>query len=88
MWTKEDAAALDRVTVEYKLSAYKSPARAGVSEEEWATQRARMKTKMDAMNEKLRTALDQPERWSRYLLWSGILAVALGAAIHYAARNK
>jgi len=77
-WTPEDSAVYDRVSGEYKLSAYQSPARAGLSQAEWDSQRDKMKQQMQALQQKLDRAKSQPKRWSRYLLAVGCLLAAAG----------
>jgi len=77
-WTTEDSAAFDRVSVEYKRSAYQSPARAGLTESEWKAQRERMQRQLKALQQKLERAKSQPKRWSRYLLGIGSLLTAAG----------
>ena len=82
LWTKENSAAYDKVTQQYKRSTYQSADRTGLSEEEWQAQRVRMKQQIDAMNVRLKRARNQPKLWSQYLLWAGALLVAGGAVWH------
>lgn len=77
-WTPEDSAAYDRVSQEFKQSAYESPARRGVDAAEWQAQRDKMEQKMRAMQQRLERAKSQPERWSRYLLGTGVLLTVAG----------
>ncbi len=77
-WTPEDSATYDRVSNEYKLSAYQSPARAGLSQAEWDAQRDKMKLQIQALQQRLDRAKSQPKRWSGYLLGVGCLLVATG----------
>jgi len=81
-WTPEDSAAYDRVSTEYKRSNYQSAARLGISETEQQAQREKMKSQLDAMRTRLDRARDQPQRWSRYLLWTGVLLTATGFFAH------
>ena len=77
-WTPSDSAAFDRVSNEYKLSAYQEPARAGLNQAEWDAQRDKMKQQMQALQQRLDRAKSQPQRWSRYLLGIGCLLAATG----------
>jgi len=77
-WSTENSAEFDRISNEYKLSNYKSPARAGVSQAEWEAQRGKMQQRMQALQEQLDQAKLQPKRWSRYLLVFGTLLTAAG----------
>ena len=82
-WTTEDSALYDQVSQEYKRGTYQSAARSGVTEEEWNAQRDRMKQQVDTMRRRLEFAQEQPEFWSRNLLWVGFLLVVAGGASHY-----
>ena len=86
-WTPADSAAYDRVSNEYKLSNYQSPARAGLSQDEWDAQRGRMKQQMQALQHRLDRAKSQPERWGRYLLGVGVLLTAAGFFAHSARQS-
>ncbi len=77
-WTPADSAAFDRVSNEYKLSAYQSPTRAGLSQAEWDAQRGKMQQQMLSLQHKLERAKGQPQRWSRYLLGVGCLLAIAG----------
>lgn len=77
-WTAADSASYDRVSNEYKLSAYQSPARSGLSQDEWDAQRDKMKQQMQALQQKLDRAKSQPKLWSRYLLGVGCLLASAG----------
>ena len=81
-WTPEDSAHYDKITQEYKRSHYDTAARSGLSEEEWRSQRQRMKQEIDAMSEKLAHARAQPDFWSTVLLWSGAALSAVGFFLH------
>ena len=81
-WSREDSAAYDKVSQRYKRSNYQLAARAGVSEEEWQSQRKNMKLQMDAKNERLAKAKSQPRMWSQGMLWIGALLAAGGAVYH------
>ena len=81
-WTPEDSAHYDKITQEYKRSQYDTAARSGLSEEEWSSQRQRMKQEIDAMNQKLTRARAQPDFWSTLLLWSGAAFAAVGFFLH------
>jgi len=85
LWTDADSAAYDRLTTQYKRSAYQTAARAGVTDDEWQAQRERMKQKLDAMNAKLEQARSQPKLWSRCFFLSGALLTASGTIWH---RNR
>ena len=81
-WTREDSAAYDQVTQEYKRSTYQSAARSGLSPQQWEAQRERMKRQLAAMNARLESARQRPQLWSRALLWTGALLTVLGALWH------
>ncbi len=88
LWTVENSAKYDRVTQEYKRSAYQNPARTGLSKKENEARRERMKQQIDVMKERLEYAKNQPELWSRYFLWAGILLAAAGGLGHFASNQK
>ncbi len=84
-WTTEDSAAYDRVSREYKFSTFDTHVQHGVSEQEWQSQRDRMKQRMRAYEEKLERAKSQPQLWSRYLMGIGVLVTAAG---FYVSKNS
>jgi len=81
-WSAEDSADFDRVSNEYKLSNYKSPARSGLSAAEWEAQREKMRQRMQALQKQLEQAKQLPKRWSRYFLGAGSLLTAAGFYAH------
>jgi len=85
IWTNEDSAAYSRLRQEYHHTAYQSPERAGISAAEQEARQKKLKIQTDAMRKKLQHARQQPQRWSRYLLWSGALLAAAGGLSYLAA---
>jgi hypothetical protein len=84
MWTNEDAAAYSKLRQQLHGNAYKSPARAGLSETEMNARQERMEAYAATMRLKLERARQQPRRWSQGLLWSGVLLTAIGGIWHLA----
>lgn len=85
-WTEEDAAAYDRVALEYKRSAYQNPGGLGLTEEEHAARVEKLKEAADAMRDKLEAARRQGDLWSWQLRWIGIATTSLGIVLHFAGR--
>lgn len=81
-WTREDSATYDKIATQYKRSAYQPAARQGLSEAELAKQRKKMERRLQAMEQQLQRAREQPKRWSRYLLWGGVAVLAIGLAFN------
>jgi len=77
-WSLNDSAAYDRVSNEYKQSAYETPTRRGLSQAEWDAERDKMRRQMVTLNQKLERVKGQPQRWSRALLGVGSLLTAVG----------
>jgi len=78
MWTKEDATAYDRLSLEFHMSAYRSAARAGLTKEQMAQRQQSLKKQFEKMQGRLKRAQQQPDVWSRYLLWSGATLTVVG----------
>jgi len=77
-WSLDDSSAYDRVSNRYKQSAYETPARRGLSQDEWDAEREKMRRQMEALQQKLERAKGQPQLWSRTLLGIGSLLTAVG----------
>jgi len=77
-WTNEDSAAYSRLRQQHHRTAYQSPERAGISTAEQEARQEKLKIQTEAMRKKLQYARQQPQRWSRYLLWAGALLAAIG----------
>lgn len=84
LWTAEDAAKLSALREKYHETSYATPERLGLSKEELAEQRKRMKQSIESSTQRLENARNQTALWSRYLLWSGVLATAVGTLWHKA----
>jgi hypothetical protein len=81
-WTEEDSKAFDRVSLEYKKAAFQSAGRMGLTEQERATRVEKLKTAVDAMQQKLKNARLQGDVWSRRLWWLGLATTTLGVGLH------
>ncbi len=87
MWTNEDAATYSKIRQQIHSSTYQSAAQSGITETELKAQKERLNVKAEAMRKKLDRAKGQPERWSRYLFWVGILLAAAGSFAHSTGRS-
>lgn len=81
-WSAEDSARFDRVSNEYKRSAYQAPARRGRTPDEWEAEREQMRQQMEQLQSQLNWARDQPKLWSRSLLGVGALLSVAGFVAH------
>ena len=81
-WTTQDTIAYDRLSLEYHRSAYQSPARVGLTKEEFAARQQELKQRFDAMRGKLEYARQRPDAWRRYLLGGGA-ALSFAGALGY-----
>lgn len=77
-WTPQDAKEYDRLSLAYHESAYQTAARAGRTEEEMQAYRAELKRKFEEKQHQLTLAQEQPQRWSRFLLWTGCVLTGAG----------
>lgn len=77
-WSMQDSEAYDRVSREYHKLAYQSAAETGRSETEMRAHREALKQQFETLRDRLEFAQQQPQRWSRFLLWAGTSLVVLG----------
>lgn len=87
-WTEKDSAAYDRISLEYKKSAYQDAGELGLTEEDQAVRIEKLKTAVDSMRDKLDNARRQGDVWSRQLRWIGLATTALGIVLHFAGRAR
>lgn len=87
-WTEEDSTSYDRISLEYKKSAYQDPGELGLTEEELAARIEKLKTAADAMREKLKNARQHGDVWSQRLRWIGLATTVLGIVLHLAGQAR
>jgi hypothetical protein len=84
VWTSKDSEAFAQVTRDLH-SATLTPPRSSVdSQLYWQ----KLQGEYDRLNSKLAAAQNEPRRWSRWLLGTGIAMTAAGALVQLSQRNK
>ncbi len=86
LWTGEDAARYNRITLEYHKSAYQTPARKGLTEPQMEARQQRLRKEFESMRDRLTTARRQPRAWRQMLLWTGATLIMIGIAGRLAGR--
>jgi hypothetical protein len=81
-WTAEDSTAYDRISLEYKRAAFQDAGRLGLTEQEQAARVEKLKSVVDAMQQKLKNANQQGDVWSRRMWWLGLATTVLGIGLH------
>ena len=81
-WTQEDSDAYQRLSREYKLSAYKTAAEMGLQPAEHQRQLQQLKSSVEAMRDKLAGARNRGEFWQRTMWWSGLLSLAMAGVAY------
>lgn len=87
-WDPEDAKVYGRLIQENHSLTYQSAEQSGLTEEEFAANRTKVKANLEAMIDKLEYAKSRPDVWSRYLFWTGTALAALGALAHFISRVR
>lgn len=87
-WTIEDSNKYQRVTEEFKISAYKSPGDLGLTEEEYAKRQQELLTAVEALREKLQNARQSGSVWKQRLWWSGLVTTFFGLVLHIYVQNR
>lgn len=83
-WTWEDSQFYGKVSSELHKSAFQTAEEAGRTEREMERYRANLQQEFEKLKTKLEHAQQEPERWSRILLWSGAALAGLGGLLHIA----
>jgi len=83
LWTKEDSAAYDRVTLEYHRSAYQSADQAGRTEEEMKKYRENLRNQFEKMRRKLEEARSPRSLWTSYTFWTGAICCFVGILLPF-----
>jgi hypothetical protein len=81
-WTEQDSTVYDRISLEYKRAAFQDAGRLGLTEQEQAARVEKLKSAVDAMQQKLKRARQQGSVWSRRLWWLGIATTGIGIVLH------
>jgi hypothetical protein len=81
-WTEQDSTAFDRISFEYKKAAMQDAGRLGLTEQEQAARVEKLKSAVDAMQQKLKRARQQGTVWSRRLWWLGLATMGIGIVLH------
>ena len=88
LWTEEDASRYDRITLEYHMSAYQSPARQGLTDSQMQSRHEQLRKEFESMRDRLTAAKERPHTWSQILRWTGSLLTLGGVAGHLAGRSQ
>lgn len=82
-WSQEDSKAMSFVSQEmhHPRSVFSTKA-------ERDEYHAKMKEQFDRLKTKLEYAQEEPQRWSRILLWSGAALAAVGLLVHLSQRKE
>lgn len=86
-WTIEDSEAYGEVTRQLHESTYQTPSEAGRTAEEMERYRENLAQEFEKLKSKLEHAQQEPQRWSRILLWTGTALVGVGAFLHIAKQS-
>lgn len=82
-WSQEDSKTLSFVSQEMH-----HPRSVFSTQAERDAHHAKMKEQFDRLKTKLEHAQDEPQRWSRILLWSGAALAAGGLLVHLSQRKE
>jgi hypothetical protein len=82
-WSQEDSKAMSFVSQEmhHPRSVFSTKA-------ERDEHHAKMKEQFDRLKTKLEFAQQEPQRWSRIMLWSGAALAGVGVVVHLAQRKE
>ncbi len=86
-WTMEDSEAYGEVTRQLHESTYQTPSEAGRTAAEMERYRANLQQEFAKLKSKLEHAQQEPQRWSRILLWTGAALVGVGGFLHLAKQS-
>jgi hypothetical protein len=87
-WTIEDSRRFSRVTRELHDATIEARGSAVRSPTEAAAYESNLQEEFERLNRKLEYAQQEPQRWSRILLWSGAALAAVGLVVHLAQRKE
>ncbi|MDZ4659692.1 MAG: hypothetical protein SH868_19130 [Bythopirellula sp.] len=86
-WTIADSEAFSQVTRELHDSTTQLPRQSGRTADELAGYQENLKQEFEKLKSKLEHAQQEPQRWSRILLWTGTALVGVGGLIHIAKQS-
>jgi hypothetical protein len=87
-WTIEDSRQFSRVTRELHDATLEARGSTSRSFEEAASYETNLQKEFERLNSKLEYAQQEPQRWSRILLWSGAALAGMGVVMHLAQRKE